>query len=104
MLAQVHPDIYQEMQIALLKEYRTAKEKGTLKKLDPQEMEMLSTFLQAPLTGWQQPAFVDRMQQAIATDPNAQGAIGRQATGGGRPRKAKGDFSDYETEAERISG
>lgn len=101
-LTTVYDELYQEMQTSLMKEYRTAKEKGYLKKLTAQEREMMSFMMEAPLEAHQQPAFVARMQEAAMSDPNAQGAVGAQAAGKGRPRRTNLKFEDLRTESEKI--
>lgn len=103
MLKSVYDELYTEMQTSLLKEYKAAKAKGTLKAFSAQEREMLSFMLETPLEGRQQPDFVARMQEAAMSDPNAQGAVGASAQGGGRPRRVQVRTDDLETYADKIS-
>lgn len=103
LISTVYDELYDEMKISLLQEYKKAKENGTLKNLDPHEQKMLSHLMGAPLRGTEDPDFVARLQDAAASDPNAQAAIGASAQGGGRPRKVTVNVDDLKTEAEKIS-
>lgn len=104
LLQAAFPDLMNEMRASLLSEYKAAHDKGQLGSLTYQDKQAISLMLGVPLDETQAPEFAAEMQRVAMNDPNAQGAIGAQAQGGGRPKTIKIDMSGLQTSAEKLGG
>lgn len=102
LMEKVFPDLFNEMKAALLNEYKQAALDGKLGKLSYQDKQAMSVMLGVPLDETQTDEFAAAMQQIAMNDPNAQGAIGAQAQGGGRPKTIKIDMSGLKTPAQKM--